>query len=258
MCRKQPSGAALVAGLFLGAWLGCGGAARDVRAPEAGSPAPASAAAPAPAGEAQPVAVAAAQTSGLPTECAAPGELCLPPRPFVRRLCQDAYTGAAFRLFEKSSPFSRGYVQSRGVKAVNTLGGPASDADLSFGEEVIILTHSGGPGPGEMQVSGMGGYEVLRWDGTCATLAEEELARRAPGAVRHAPFEWQWIDESIQKALLANEAIGEARRNHRKHCHGVTLGRRSAACVDAEARLGERIVVAVRGGMSLPTPDRMP
>src|SRR4029077_14640445 len=104
----------------------------------------------------------------------------------------------------------------------NTLGGPASDANLSLGEEVILLTHSGGPGPGEMQVSGMGGYEVLRWDGTCATLAAEEVALRAPNALRHAPFEWGWIDANIQKVLLENEGIGEARMKHRKHCHGVT------------------------------------
>jgi hypothetical protein len=259
MSRMRRRGAALVAGLFLGAGLGCGGAGPAVRAPEAVPPPSAETAGEPSPEPTLPVAESTAQPAGgLPTECATPGELCLPPRPFVKRLCQDAYTGAAFRLFEKSSPFSRGYVRSRSVKAVNTLGGPASDADLSFGEEVIILTHSGGPGPGEMQVSGMGGYEVLRWDGTCATLAEEELARRAPGAVRHAPFEWGWIDASIQNALLADEAINEARRNHRKHCHGVTLGRRSAACVDAEVRLGERIVLAVRGGMSLPTPDRMP
>jgi hypothetical protein len=267
MCRKRRSGASEVTGLCLGVWLGCGGAAgQDPRAPDPASGTAQATEAAAPeastgstgsSSEATAPA-AAADPSGLPSACSAPGELCLPPRAFVKKLCQDAYTGAAFRLFEKSSPFSRGYVRSRRIKAVNTLGGPASDADLSFGEEVLILTHSGGPRAGEMQVSGMGGYEVLRWDGTCATVAEEELALRAPTAPRHAPFEWQWIDENIQKALLADEAIGEARRRHRKHCHGVTLGQRSAACIDAEAQLGERIVVALRSGMSLPVPDRMP
>ena len=144
------------------------------------------------------------------------------------------------------------------MKAVNTLGGPASDADLRFGEEVLILTHSGGPGANQMQVSGMGGYEVLRWDGTCATLGEEELALRPPTAPHHAPFEWQWIDDNIQKVLLTNAGIEEARRNHRKHCHGVTLGPRTASCVDAEAQLSQRIVVAVRSGITLPDPTRLP
>lgn len=205
----------------------------------------------------------ARQSSGgrdpaLPTECHGNGELCLPPPAFVKKLCQDAYSGAALRLFDKSSPFSRGYVRSREVKAVNTLGGPSSDQSLRFEEEVLILSHSGGPGAHELQVSGMGGYAVLRWDGTCATLAEEELGTRAPRSPRHAAVAWKYIDTNIQTALLRDASIEAARRQHRKHCHGVSLGRLSAACAAAEADLSESIVTAVRAGLDLPTPDRMP
>jgi hypothetical protein len=196
--------------------------------------------------------------AALPMDCEQVGSFCLPPRQFVKRLCQDVYAGAALRWFEKSSPFARAYVRSREIKAVNTLGGPASDNNLRFGEEVLILTRSAPPGPEQMQTSGMGGYDVLRWDGTCATLAEGELATRAPGPPRHAPFEWQAIDTSIQNALLADQKIELARRAQRKHCHGISLGRRSAACVEADAKLIECIVAAVRGGISLPEPDRLP
>jgi hypothetical protein len=196
--------------------------------------------------------------AGLPKECTGSGGLCLPPRGFVKRLCLDAYSGAAIALFEKSSPFSRGYVRSREVKSVNTQGGPASDIALRFGEEVVILTHTGGPGANEMQVSGMGGYDVLRWDGTCATLADEELALRPPVAPRHAPFAWRYIDGNIQAALLTEPSIEAARKLHRKHCHGISLGRISAACVKAEAELNDSITTAVRTGIALPTPERMP
>lgn len=199
-----------------------------------------------------------AADTGLPMTCTPVEDLCLPPRAFVQKLCLDAYTGAAFRLLEQGSPFSRGYVQSREVKAVNTLGGPSSDVNLRFGEEVLILTRTGGPGPHQMQVSGMGGYDVLRWDGTCATLSDGELVLRAPVAPRHAPFSWKYIDENIQNALRGDEAVEAARRNHKKHCHGVSLGRISAACADAEAKLSDSVVAAVRGGLSLPLPDRMP
>ncbi len=213
-----------------------------------------------PATAVEPGAAAGAKSpdTGLPTTCTTVEELCLPPRAFVKQLCLDAYTGAAFRLLEQGSPYSRGYVRSREIKAVNTLGGPSSDVSLRFGEEVVILTRTGGPGPHQMQVSGMGGYDVLRWDGTCATLSDGELARRAPVPPRYAPFSWKYIDENIQKALLADEAVATARRNHRKHCHGVSLGRISAACADAEAKLSDSVVAAVRGGISLPLPDRMP
>jgi hypothetical protein len=195
---------------------------------------------------------------GLPKECTLVEDFCLPPRAFIKRLCQDAYPGAAIGLFEKSSPFSRGYVTRRNIKAVNTLGGPSSDVNLDAGEEVLILTRMAGPGAGEMQVSGMGGYEVLRWDGTCATLSDGELASRPPPSPRHGPLDWRFIDTNIQKALLVDPAIGEARREQRKHCHGVTVGRVSAACAKADARFYERVVATVRGGIELPEPERMP
>jgi hypothetical protein len=196
--------------------------------------------------------------AALPMDCEQVGNSCLPRRAFVKRLCQEVYAGAALRWFEKSSPFTRAYVRSREIKAVNTLGGPASDNNLRFGEEVLILTHTGEPGADQMQTSGMGGYDVLRWDGTCATLSEGELVTRAPGATGHAPFEWRDIDTSIQDALLADDKIALARQAQRKHCHGISLGRRSAACVDADAQLIEHIVAALRAGMSLPEPDRLP
>jgi hypothetical protein len=219
---------------------------------------PAAEQAPGPEGAGAPGLASSESESGLPTKCTFVDELCLPPRAFVRRLCRDAFTGTAIRLFEKSSPFSRGYIRSREVKSVNTLGGPTSDASLRFGEEVVILTRIGGAGPGEMQVSGMGGYDVLRWDGTCANLADGELAMRAPVPPRHAPFSWRYIDTNIQNALLADSSIEAARRLHKKHCHGVSLGRLSPACLKAESELQGSIVAAVRTGMMLPLPQRVP
>jgi len=201
---------------------------------------------------------AAEDSRALPTQCHNVGELCLPPRDFVRRLCQGAFTGAAFHLLEKSSPYSRGYVRSRKVKAVNTLGGPASDTELTFGEEVLILTRTGEAKPGQMEISGMGGYDVLRWDGTCATLADGELSQRPPIAPRHAPLDWRYIDTNIQEALLLDEGIRGARQAQRKHCHGVSLGTRTAKCVQADDQLNDRIVLAVRSGLSLPPPDALP
>jgi hypothetical protein len=195
---------------------------------------------------------APAAQGALPSECKLVDGLCLPPRDFVRRLCQGAFTGVAFHLLEKRSPFSRGYIRVREVHAVNALGGPSSDAKLLFGEEVLILTRTSDGGSGQMQVSGMGGYDVLRWDGTCANLADGELALRPPVTPRAAPLEWRYIDANIQEALLQDDAVKGARQQQRKHCHGVTLGTRSAACVKADEQLNARILLAVRGGMTLP------
>lgn len=239
--------------------LGCATATPIVEAPSQPLSPPAE---PAPSGtsaasEPAQVASTTSPESGLPTKCHKDGELCLPPRAFVNRLCKDEYQGAALHLLGKQSPYSRGYVRTREVESVNTRGGPASDTKLVFGEEVLILEHFGNT-PGGMQVSGMGGYIVLRWDGTCATLDEGELTTSAQGTRRHAPFDWKYLDENVQEALLKDPRIMEARKRQRQECKGVTMGMRSAACVKADDDLGESVVLAVRGGTELPLPERLP
>ena len=69
---------------------------------------------------------------------------------------------------------------------------------------------------------------------------------------------WKYIDDSIQAALLKDATVEAARRQHRKHCHGVSLGRISAECARAEGALADSVIAAVRSGVSLPLPDRMP
>jgi hypothetical protein len=188
--------------------------------------------------------------AGLPTECYTQGEQCLPPPDFVDRLCRAAHVGTAIRLFSKSSPFTRGYVRMREVRAVNLRGGPAGDTPLIFAEEVLLLARHGGSDG--MQVSGVGGYDVLRWDGTCATLSSDEVVTRVPAPPRHAPFAWKYLDDSIQEALLQNDTIRSAQAAERKRCRGTSDGERSASCRDAVKRLNDNVVSAVRSGMELP------
>lgn len=246
------------------AWLGCSGAAQNL-APSSDAAAGAEAALLSRASLAtgsepqpDPAPPVSAPSRALPTQCTATGKLCLPPRDFVQRLCKGAFTGAAFHLLAKGSPFARGYVRARKVPAVNALGGPTSDAALEFGEEVLILTRTGEARPGQMEVSGMGGYDVLRWDGTCANLADGELALRAPIPARHAPIEWRYIDANIQEALLLDAGMRDARKAQRQHCHGVSLGTRSRECVAAESRLQDLIALTVRDGIALPPLETSP
>ena len=199
---------------------------------------------------------AEAAQPGLPTECETRGDLCLPPADFVERLCRAAHIGTAVRLFAKSSPFTRGYVRMREVPAINLRGGPASEVKLTFAEEVLLLARHGGSDG--MQVSGVGGYDVLRWDGTCATLSSDELVLRVPAPPRHAPFAWKYLDDSIQRALLQNEAVRSAHDAERKRCTGTSSARESASCRDASARLNDRVVVAIRTGLELPSPEYTP
>lgn len=191
----------------------------------------------------------------LPTQCYTPGDLCLPPPDFVDRLCRAAHVGTAIRLFAKSSPFTRAYVRMREVRAVNLRGGPASDTSLAFAEEVLLLARHGGSD--EMQVSGVGGYDVLRWDGTCATLSSDEVVTRVPAPPRYAPFAWKYLDDSVQEVLLQNDAIRSARAQERQRCR-ASGGETSASCRAAVERLNEHVVVAIRSGIELPVPEYMP
>src|SRR6476659_500334 len=86
------------------AWLGCGGAAPQLAQSSAETPAvPETLLEAAAAPTASPVEPAKSRAStapdtsrNLPTECARAGDLCLPPRAFVRQLCQGASTVVAF------------------------------------------------------------------------------------------------------------------------------------------------------------------
>jgi hypothetical protein len=144
----------------------------------------------------------------------------------------------------------------REVRAANLRGGPVGDANLTFAEEVLILAQHGGSE--EMQVSGVGGFDVLRWDGTCATLSHDELVMQVPARPRHAQFAWKYIDDSIQEVLLKNEAIRSARAVERKRCRGMSSSDSSASCREAAERLNEHIVIAVRTGMDLPLAEYAP
>lgn len=188
-------------------------------------------------------------------ECRPQGDSCFPPRAFTQRLCRASYPGVSIKMFEKDAGWARGYIRVEQVEPVNTFGGPASDTKLTFGEEVVILQKSGGAG--EVQVSG-GGFVVLRWDGTCATLADHELVTWVPGVPRHAPFVWNYIDDNIQQALLSNQRIERARRTQRKSCPGGRLSKKSPACEKATSHLNETVVLAVRTGIALPTPENLP
>jgi hypothetical protein len=206
---------------------------------------------PAPASTAVPEQPAHAGGFSVPRECVEQDKLCLPPREVVSELCRARHPDAPIVLLEKHSRWSRGYIRMKEVDSVNTLGGPSSDTKLVFAEEVVILRHRSG-NSGGMAVSGAGGYEVLRWDGTCATLAEEELVTWMPGLPQNAPISFKHLDPSIQEALLADKQIRAARQEQKKECRGASVGALGPDCERATKKLNDSIVTAVRSGIELP------
>ncbi len=202
---------------------------------------PASASAPAPAASADP------PPEAFPTKCE--GDPCTPGEEWATRICKLQSADVALALFAKGSPWARGYL-TRDTEAWNAAGGGTSRGKLLFDEEVIILRKRAQSGI----VQGNGGYDVVRWDGACASLSTEELTLKHPPRQRTAPLTWKYFDTATRDALSADKKVGAAYDKRRKECKGATSGDVSQACVKADTALGEAVVEFVRGGGALPVP----
>ena len=246
--------------LFTALALGCGGApapkapADDVPKPESTEVAP----------EAEPAETSTdteeeQPTVEVPTTCTeASSDPCLMPPAFVKKFCANAYPELALYFFAKDSPWTRIYVSAREVEPFNGHGGPSSDKNLVFDEELLVLGERA-PNLGGMSVSGVGkSYDVLRWDGTCATLQEGEVRFNRPPRPKHANVEWRRLDIEVRNALRADDKIAELAKKRRNECKGVTMGAVSAKCEKADKALKERVVHVIRDGFQVPKPKNVP
>lgn len=206
----------------------------------------------APAPEAEP----APLEPELPTVCAGAESDCVPPPEFSERLCQGKFPSLALRMFEKSSPWKRLYVDVEKLEPVNAYGGPRSEGSLQFGEEIVLLKNAGSPGKDGVQVSGANDVDILRWDGTCATVRAELLVSYMPGMLKSAHITWKYLENSVQEALLANPRVRDAHATYRSACRSSSIPPKQ--CQRATVRLDRAIVLSVRTGMELPMPEKLP
>jgi hypothetical protein len=206
---------------------------------------------------ATPAASEAART--LPTACEAGTEPCSAPAKFVERLCHGKYPDLALVMFSKGTPWHRRYVKVETLEPVNIYEGERSDRWLEFGEEVLVLRTRGPGAHGGVQVSGPTDVDILRWDGTCATVRQEMLAQYPTNtSIGTARIIWKYLDTPIQDALLTNQVVEHASEKERPLCHGSTMKHPDAPCDKASQKLTDAIAVALRGGLSLPTPAKIP
>lgn len=259
MSRTAPRASALALVTLSLALHGCGGGAGEP--PATAASAPRASTAPASSG----TGAASAKTAPdekvgpveVPTTCETVDGYCLPPARFTKKLCSSFNPDIALSMFAKGSPWTRGYLKMN-VDAVNASGGVSSGDKLVFDEEVLVLIRRKAD-TGGMQVSGAGGgFDVLRWDGTCATLAGEELTTQAPPKAKHPKLKWQDLSEATQTKLLEDAKIAKINGDRRKECKGVTIGAVSDKCVKAVDALSLAIVDWVRAGGSVPPPAALP
>lgn len=244
--------AGVIASMSLAA---CSGSSTEATSPEADPSAEPVASAAEAAGSAAPK----EKDEKLPavvTTCEKNGDLCVPPPAFVKKLCGNVNPDLALVYFRKGSPFSRGWL-TRNTDAWNASGGASGGEKLVFDEEVIVVSvrsnNSGG-----IQVSGAsGGYDVMRWDGSCASLSSEEITFKPPPKGKTAKLEWKMYSDDSQNALLTNADIAKINKQRRDECKGVTMGDVSKACVKAVDQLSEAIVAFIRDGGEVPVPKAL-
>jgi hypothetical protein len=235
----------------------CGSApTKDPETPKA--PEPESKSAPEPAAEASDdkKAEPAADEGKIPTACAKQTDICNMPKKFVDRLCQSTFPNVALVLFSSGAPWTHGYL-TRKTEAWNAEGGASKGGFVEFDEEVLLLTSHAPPKDG-MQVSGAGGYQALRWDGSCVTLSSEEVTMKRPPSPKHPRIEWRFIEDGIRDALRKDSDVDTAAIAVKKECKGVSVGDVSKKCVDADNRLVDAIVKRVQSSSELPTPVKLP
>ena len=159
----------------------------------------------------------------------------------MERLCDKAHQDVALALLTRGTPFTRLYLRGK-------------LDELLFDEEVLALRFHAPSKTGMVVGSVAGTYDVLRWDGSCATGVEAEaITRTRPPSPRAARVKWHRIDPKAQDVLIAgSEAVKRAHSKRGKECRGAMIGDVSAACEKADAALGEAVVAYLRGGGNLP------
>ncbi len=198
-----------------------------------------------------------ATSDKVPTTCAKGSDPCTPPGAFVNKLCAGSFPGVALYLFAKNTPYVRQYL-TRKTEAWNASGGVSDGGFVDFDEEVLVL-RSRKADLGGMQVSGAGGgYDALRWSGTCVTLDANELTKNTPPAAKNAKVEFRFLDEPIKDALRKDDTVNKAYLARRKECKGATSGDVSLSCVKADEGLSHAIVSYVREGGAVPMPEKLP
>jgi hypothetical protein len=232
---------------------GCGSSTAQPQTPQ--SPAssaaePADSAAPVSSGAAEP----AAQDDAPAAWASCTGSPCVMNRPTLKRLCSRVNPDAAIALFAKDTPWTRAYVSVRQADSYNGLGGPSSQQKLFFDEELLILGERNAD-LGGMSVSGAGTtYDLMRWDGSCAALSAGEVTQRRPPQPKHATVPWRILADELQAALAKDARTAALMTDRRKQCKGVTSGEVTKACEKTDRALNDRIVEAVRSGLSVPVP----
>jgi hypothetical protein len=197
-----------------------------------------------------------ATTREIPSSCT-DKENCYPPASFTEAVCKHKFTDLPLYLFAGKLPWRHLYVKAEYVEPVNPHGGEQSEAWMKFGEEVLVLGKRGG-GAKSVQVSGPSDLDVLRWDGTCATIREEMLVSYVPAPMQSPRIIWKYLDAGSQDSLMKNAVVARSREAEKKGCHDSSPTHPTPPCEKAMQKLTDAIVLAVHQNVELPGTGALP
>jgi hypothetical protein len=194
---------------------------------------------------------------GLPDHCARGKRECVPPPGWVMRLCDDVYPDVALNMFKPGTRWQRLYMLAR-AEPFNASGGASLLGDkMERGEEVIALKRR--DNDGDLQVGDNSGYDVLRWNGACATIHDGDFAREPPrDEIMHSKIEWRRLSLDMRKVLEVQPDIAAAQDARRKACKGVSFGEVGKDCEVYDRKFMDEIIRYVQHGGTLPAPSRLP
>ena len=135
--------------------------------------------------------------------------------------------------------------------------GPAagsSSQKLAYDEEVIVLAFRPASTGGMIVSGASGAYDVLRWDGACASLNADELRKWYPPEAGYASIPWRRLDDELQQKLLADGRIALKEGEMKKACKGLSRSQSNPACDRAQKSLSKAVVFYVRAGGAVPPP----
>jgi hypothetical protein len=183
---------------------------------------------------------------------------CLPPQGWVKRLCDDVYPDVALHMFEPGTPWKRLYMVAR-AEPFNASGGSSLLGDkLERGEEVIALKRRSENDGGIQVGDNNAGYDVLRWNGACATIHDGDFAEDRPSHIVQSKVEWRRLGVPLRQHLEAQPAISAAYEARRKSCRGFSMGKVAGDCESNDKLLMQEVVRYIQTGPNLPEASRLP
>lgn len=235
----------LVAAMIAALGGGCGAAP---------PPPPAPTVAPTVVASAPPPEPAAPVEHELPTACAE-GTPCVPPRDFAGRVCEGVYPEVALHMFAPKTPWKRAYL----LKSFQAwhVGGHGDMRELRVNEEVLLLSVS--RGGGEMQLGGKA-FDVLRWDGTCVSLMEDEITFQKPAGAVPANIAWKKLEPTYQAAFSEERSIESLRGAQARTCESPAAEQEpgKSKCELARRQLSLAIAQSIGRGKALPALSSVP